>query len=116
MHLVNLTNPMMMKGPCRELIPNPPQEAHIHLGALGIAPSSVRAVKLLVSGKRARREVSEDGWLVVQVPPVLDHEVVAVDLAWRGTNPSAQILVPVLSPSSIPRSIGKRVHDMNVGE
>jgi hypothetical protein len=80
-HLVNLTNPMMMKGPCRELIPSPPQEVRIRLGALGIEPSSVRAVKLLVSGKRARHTLSEDACLVVQVPPVLDHEVVAVDLA-----------------------------------
>ena len=30
-HLVNLTNPMMMKGPLRELIPSPAQKVSVRL-------------------------------------------------------------------------------------
>ena len=30
-HLVNLTNPMMMKGPLREIIPSPPQRVRIRV-------------------------------------------------------------------------------------
>ena len=30
-HLVNLTNPMMMKGPIREIISSPPQRVQIRV-------------------------------------------------------------------------------------
>ncbi len=46
-HLVNLTNPMMMKGPYREVVPLGPQRVRIR----GIQPKSA---KLLVSGVGAR--------------------------------------------------------------
>lgn len=74
-HLVNLTNPMMMKGPYRELLSSGPQEVTIRPppGAL------VRGVRLLVAGQSPPfREAG--GTLTLTVPSVLDHEVVAVDL------------------------------------
>jgi hypothetical protein len=75
-HLVNLTNPMMMKGPVRELIPAPPQRVAFR------APegSRVRGVRLLVSG--AAPEVKREGdFLRLEVPSIDLHEVIAVDLA-----------------------------------
>ena len=75
-HLVNLTNPMMMKGPLREFLPLPTQEVVVRLPD-GKKP---RGVKLLVAGGSPRvRETS--GELHLTVPSILDHEVVAVDLA-----------------------------------
>ncbi len=74
-HLVNLTNPMMMKGPLRELIPVGEQHVRVRL------PEGKKAqkVRLLVGGEEP--EVKEDGsHLEVTVPSVLAHEVVAVDL------------------------------------
>ena len=74
-HLVNLTNPMMMKGPVREFIPLPAQQVAIRL------PDGLKArhVRLLVSGATPR--VQEGGGeLRLTVPSILDHEVVAVDL------------------------------------
>jgi hypothetical protein len=74
-HLVNLTNPMMMKGPVREFIASPPQEVSIRLPK----GTQVRAVKLLVSRKAPMiRRIGEV--LTVAVPSVLDHEVIALDL------------------------------------
>ncbi|HEY5909382.1 MAG TPA: beta-galactosidase trimerization domain-containing protein [Verrucomicrobiae bacterium] len=74
-HLVNLTNPMMMKGPVRELIPVGEQQVRVRLpdGA------RVRKVRLLAANKpvHARRDHS---WLSLAVPSILDHEVVAIDL------------------------------------
>jgi hypothetical protein len=74
-HLVNLTNPMMMKGPVRELVPVGEQQVRLRVpdGA------SVRGVRLLAAGTVPRSERA-GGWLIVTVPSVLDHEVVAVDL------------------------------------
>ena len=74
-HLVNLTNPMMMKGPLREFIPLPAQELAVRLPE-GKKP---RAVKLLVAGgtPRARETAGE---LRVTVPSMTDHEVVAIEL------------------------------------
>ncbi len=74
-HLVNLTNPMMMKGPFRELIPVGEQQVRVRL------PEGTRAarVQLLVSGQAPRVEQSA-GHLTLTVPSILDHEVVAIDL------------------------------------
>ena len=47
-HLVNLTNPMMMKGPLREFIPSPPQRVRISDARRSGACDKV---SLLVSGK-----------------------------------------------------------------
>jgi hypothetical protein len=74
-HLVNLSNPMMMKGPLREFIPLPAQEATIRLPE-GRRP---RAVKLLVAGTTPRTREA-NGELHVTIPAITDHEVVAVDL------------------------------------
>lgn len=73
-HLVNLTNPMMMKGPFRELLPVGPLEVRLRL------PEGVRAkkVRLLAAGIEPRAEVAA-GRLKVTVPVVTDHEVVAVE-------------------------------------
>jgi hypothetical protein len=74
-HLVNLTNPMMMKGPFRELIPISEQQVHVRL------PEGKKAgkVQLLVSGKPVRADASAD-YLAVTVPTILAHEVMAIDL------------------------------------
>ncbi|HYE73059.1 MAG TPA: hypothetical protein VEF04_07005, partial [Blastocatellia bacterium] len=75
-HLVNLTNPMMMKGPFRELIPITEQKVRVRL------PNDKKAVKvhLLVSDKAIR--VEESGrYLTLTVPSILAHEVIAIDLA-----------------------------------
>ena len=74
-HLVNLTNPMMMKGPFREPIPVGPQQVRLKL------PAGTRAkkVQLLVGGVTPRVEEA-GGYLSLTVPSVLYHEVVAVDV------------------------------------
>jgi len=74
-HVVNLTNPMMMKGPLRDFVPVGPLTVRVRLPQ-GRKP---RAVQLLVAGGAARAEEAA-GVLTVSVPVVRDHEVVAVDL------------------------------------
>jgi putative glycosyl hydrolase-like family 6 (GHL6) protein/glycosyl hydrolase family 42 (putative beta-galactosidase) len=74
-HLVNLTNPMMMKGPMRELIPVGPQKVRLRLPD-GIKP---RKVHLLAANKTPRVERAGHH-LTFTVPSVLDHEIVAIDL------------------------------------
>jgi hypothetical protein len=74
-HLVNLTNPMMMKGPLRETIPVGPLHARIRLPA-GSRPSKVQ---LLTSGTVPRTS-QVNGVLSVTVPSVDVHEVIAIDL------------------------------------
>jgi len=73
-HLVNLTNPMMMKGPIREFIPLPAQDVAIRLPQ-GKRP---RKVTLLTSNDTPRNQVA-NGELRLRVPSILDHEVVAVE-------------------------------------
>ena len=75
-HLVNLTNPMMMKGPLRELIPVDKQEVRIRVPQ----DAKVEKVHLLVSGKAPEYKIV-DGIVTLTVPSVLDHEVIAVDLS-----------------------------------
>lgn len=74
-HLVNLTNPMMMKGPFRELFP---VEAKVRIKV----PESKRVtgVSLLMSGTKPTFE-SKEGMITLNVPKILDHEIVALDLA-----------------------------------
>jgi len=74
-HLVNLTNPMMMKGPFREAIPIGPQKLRVRLPE----GKKARRVQLLVSGQTPRVEES-GGSLTLTVPSILIHEVVAIDL------------------------------------
>ena len=74
-HLVNLTNPMMMRGPFRELIPVGQQTVRLRL------PEGKKAgkVHLLRAGAAPQMEEIE-GELTIIVPSILDHEVVAIDL------------------------------------
>ena len=74
-HLVNLTNPMMMKGPLREAIPVGPLTARIRL------PAGARAkkVQLLTAGVVPRAQ-DASGVLTVTIPSVEIHEVIAIDL------------------------------------
>ncbi len=74
-HLVNLSNPMMMKGPIREFIPLSAQQVRVRL------PDGLKAktVRLLVANQTVpTRQTGE--WLEVIVPSILAHEVVAVDV------------------------------------
>jgi hypothetical protein len=73
-HLVNLTNPMMMKGPLREAIPIGPLRVRVRLPD-GARP---RRVHLLTSGA-ALRNAGSPREVVVTVPSVEVHEVLAVD-------------------------------------
>jgi hypothetical protein len=73
-HLVNLTNPMMMKGPVREPIAVGTQVVRVRLP--GVKPSRVR---LLVANATVYPRRSGD-WLEITVPSVLEHEVVAIDV------------------------------------
>jgi hypothetical protein len=74
-HLVNLTNPMLMKGPVRDLIPVGEQRLQVRLPS-GAKPKKMRLLALdrNVSGKY------HSGCLSLTVPSILDHEVVAIDL------------------------------------
>lgn len=73
-HLVNLTNPMMMKGPFRELIPvSADVRVKIPKG------SKVTGVQLTVSGEKAEYKVEGD-MVIFRVPRILDHEIVGIDL------------------------------------
>jgi hypothetical protein len=74
-HLVNLTNPMMLKGPVREILPIGPQKVRLRL------PDGVKAreVRFLVSDARAPWRQTEE-WVETTTPPIGLHEVVAVDL------------------------------------
>ena len=76
-HLVNLTNPMMMKGPVREVIPMPRQVARMRLPKDG---RRVVGARLLVAGREIPYQ-EESGAIVVEVPTIGLHEVVALDLA-----------------------------------
>jgi hypothetical protein len=74
-HLVNLTNPMMMKGPIREIIPVGPQRVRVRLPA----GTSARHVRLLTAGT-APEYKTVDGTMTLTVPSIDVHEVVAIDI------------------------------------
>ena len=73
-HLVNMTNPMMMKGPIREVIPIGEQRVRIQI------PDGrrVRQAKLLVAGKNVHFR-TERGAIALEVPSIAIHEVIALE-------------------------------------
>jgi Hypothetical glycosyl hydrolase 6/Beta-galactosidase trimerisation domain len=74
-HLVNLTNPMAMKGPYRDFFPIGPHTLKLRL------PNDVKAkrARLLSAGKDIVLERSGTA-LGVTVPSILDHEVLAIEI------------------------------------
>jgi hypothetical protein len=72
-HLVNLTNPMFMKGPVREIIPLGPQRVRIEL------PSGfgAREARLLTLGRTAKLQTL-NGRVELEVPSIGLHEVIAL--------------------------------------
>ena len=72
-HLVNLTNPMMMKGPFRELIP---VSAQVKIKM----PTDITPVKVkfLISGKETNVKPEKD-ILSLTIPEITDHEIVGID-------------------------------------
>jgi hypothetical protein len=74
-HLVNLTNPMTMKGPYRGFFPVGPQTVRLNLPE-GV---SVRQAQLLVAGKVVSVERSGSAHTIT-VPSVVDHEVVTIEV------------------------------------
>ncbi len=75
-HLVNLTNPMMMKGPIREVIPLANQRVRVLL------PEGRRVNKatLLVAGRPVPYH-HDHGAIQLDVPSIGIHEVLALDFA-----------------------------------
>jgi len=74
-HLVNLTNPFMLRSAYREAIPIGTQSVTIRVPEAKTA----RGVRLLVSGQTPKYAQSA-GSLTVTVPSISDHEVVAIGL------------------------------------
>jgi hypothetical protein len=74
-HMVNLSNPMMMKGPVREALSIGPQRIRLRLSD----GAKARSVKFLVSEVRAQWRQT-GAWIETTTPPIGLHEVVAVDL------------------------------------
>ena len=74
-HLVNLTNPMMMKGPFREFIPVD-AEVQIRLPE----NTKVTSMKLLLRGQEISHKIG-GGIVSISIPKIEDHEIVAIDFA-----------------------------------
>ncbi|MBK9389616.1 MAG: beta-galactosidase trimerization domain-containing protein [Bacteroidetes bacterium] len=74
LHLVNLTNPMLMKGPFRELIPVK-EKVIINLPE-GI---KTKGIYLLVSGLKPDYEL-KGSRLIISTPDIYDHEIIGIDL------------------------------------
>jgi hypothetical protein len=73
-HLVNLTNPMMMKGPFRELIPVGEQMVQVRIPR----DAKVNQIRSIVADKTLDYQV-KDNLVSFIVSSVLDHEVIALD-------------------------------------
>jgi hypothetical protein len=75
-HLVNLTNPMMMRPSFREMIPSPPQQVRFRL------PEGKRVSKVqFLVAETAPRVQTAGGLMTLTVPSIRDHEVIAIDFA-----------------------------------
>jgi hypothetical protein len=75
-HLVNLTNSMMMKGPVRDIYPIPRQAVRIRV------PHDRRVANVhLLVGKTDVQYRRENEAIELEVPSVALHEVIAIDFA-----------------------------------
>ena len=74
-HMVNLTNPMAMKGPYRDFFPVGAQTVKLSLPG----DFHAREARLLVAGKGIAFERSGPT-LTVTIPSILDHEVLAIEI------------------------------------
>jgi hypothetical protein len=74
-HLVNLTNPMAMKGPYRDFFPVGPHTVRVRMPA-GVAAKRAR---LLAADKEVALERTGRG-VSVTVPSIRDHEVLAIEI------------------------------------
>lgn len=74
-HLVNLTNPMMMKGPLREAIPVGPLRVRVRLPV----GTTAKKIQLLTAGTSVTVQ-QRDGIVSLTVPAVEVHEVVAIEI------------------------------------
>ena len=74
-HLVNLTNPMMMKGPLREAIPVGPLRVSVRLPV----GTTAKKIQLLTAGTSVTVQ-QRDGIVSLTVPAVEVHEVVAIEI------------------------------------
>jgi len=72
-HLVNLTNPMLMKGSFRELLP-----IHANVSIKVPENKKVRSVHLPMADSKPAVE-NKNGRIVLSVPQILDHEIIALD-------------------------------------
>ncbi len=73
-HLVNLTNPMMMKGPFRDILP---VKASVRISVP--KDKKVTAVHLLMSDTTPAVKY-DTGILTLDIPEIADHEIIALDL------------------------------------
>lgn len=73
LHIVNLTNTGAWRAPVDELIPVGPIKIRVRL----IPGMTYRSVRLLVSRQKAQISIP-NGQLAVQLPSVLDHEVLVI--------------------------------------
>jgi hypothetical protein len=73
-HLVNLTNPAMMKGPFKEFIP-------IHAEVKINIPDGLKLkeVQLLIKGEKPEYRI-EGKKLVLSVSQIADHEIIGIDV------------------------------------
>jgi hypothetical protein len=73
-HLVNLTNPMLMKGPFRELLPVSEQKIQLRL------PPGARVGKVrLLAADKTPAFVRRNNILALTTSAILDHEILAID-------------------------------------
>jgi hypothetical protein len=75
LHMVNLTNPMAMKGPYRDFFPVGPHTVRVRLPD-GVAAKRAR---LLAADKEVAME-RRGTTVSVTVPSIRDHEVVAIEI------------------------------------
>jgi len=76
LHLVNLTNPMMLKGPVREIDPIPGQKISLHIPA----GKAVSRVHLLVAARHVPYRTERDT-IFFETPAIGLHEVAAIDFS-----------------------------------